>query len=66
VLAEGVVVGRIFRAAASPEGSPWMWALAFGRANTKQSAPSRRIGTFGLAVGAACAFSLAIAGQVLT
>src|SRR5215510_8003549 len=33
---------------------------------TRQSAPVRRIGTFGLAVGAACAFSLAIAGQVLT
>jgi hypothetical protein len=33
---------------------------------TKQSAPSRRIGTFGLAVGAACAFSLGIADQVLT
>jgi hypothetical protein len=28
---------------------------------TKQSASSRRIGTFGLAVGAACAFSLGIA-----
>ena len=35
-------------------------------ATTEQSAPSRRISTFGLAVGAACAFSLAIAGQVLT
>src|SRR3990172_2275442 len=35
-------------------------------ATTEQSAPLRRIGTFGLAVGAACAFSLAIAGQVLT
>src|SRR5258705_13902750 len=33
---------------------------------TRQSAPLRRIGTFGLAVGAACAFSLGIAGQVLT
>ena len=33
---------------------------------TGQSAPLRRIGTFGLAVGAACAFSLHIAGQVLT
>src|SRR6266851_4949777 len=33
---------------------------------TGQSAPLRRIGTFGLAVGAACAFSLDIAGQVLT
>jgi len=35
-------------------------------ATTKQSAPVRRIGTFGLAVGAACAFSLGIADQVLT
>ncbi len=24
VFADGAVVGRIFRAAASPEGSPWM------------------------------------------
>jgi hypothetical protein len=30
VLADGVVVGRIFYAAASPVGSPWMWSLAFG------------------------------------
>src|SRR5262249_1904614 len=30
VLADGVVVGRIFKAAASPVGSPWMWTLAFG------------------------------------
>ncbi len=35
-------------------------------ATTKQSAPARRIGTFGLAIGAACAFSLGIAVQVLT
>jgi hypothetical protein len=35
-------------------------------ATTEQSAPLRRIGTFGLAVGAAWAFSLGIAGQVLT
>src|SRR6266705_3230704 len=35
-------------------------------ATTKQSAPARRIGTFGPAVRAACAFSLGIAGQVLT
>src|SRR5262245_20266345 len=33
---------------------------------TRRSAPLRRIGTFGLAVGAACAFSLGIASQVLT
>jgi hypothetical protein len=31
VLAKRVVVGRIFHAAASPVGSPWMWTLAFGR-----------------------------------
>src|SRR6266849_9996061 len=36
------------------------------RTTTRQSAPLQRIGTFGLAVGAASAFSLAIAGQVLT
>src|ERR1700740_1600356 len=35
-------------------------------ATTRQPAPLRRISTFGLAVGAACAFSLSIAGQVLT
>src|SRR5260221_2437103 len=35
-------------------------------ATARQSAPLRRIGTFGLAVGAVCAFSLSIAGQVLT
>ena len=28
VLFEGVVVGRIFEAAASPAGTPWMWTLA--------------------------------------
>jgi len=35
-------------------------------ATTRQSAPLRRIGTFGLAIDAACAFSLSIAGKVLT
>ena len=30
VLADGVVVGRIMKAAASPEGTPWLWTLAFG------------------------------------
>jgi hypothetical protein len=30
VLADGVVVGRIFKANAAPVGSPWMWSLAFG------------------------------------
>jgi hypothetical protein len=30
VLAESVVVGRIFKANAAPVGAPWMWSLAFG------------------------------------
>ena len=30
VLANGVVVGRIMKAAASPVDAPWLWTLAFG------------------------------------
>jgi hypothetical protein len=30
VLADGVIVGRIFKANASPVGASWMWTLAFG------------------------------------
>ena len=30
MLADGVVVGRIFKANASPIGASWMWTLAFG------------------------------------
>jgi hypothetical protein len=30
VLADGVVVGRIMKANAAPEGTPWLWTLAFG------------------------------------
>jgi hypothetical protein len=45
VLAEGVVVGRIFHAAAAPVGSPWMWTLAYGfhedRNPTHGYAPTR-------------------------
>jgi hypothetical protein len=26
----GVVVGRIFKVHAAPQGTPWMWTLAFG------------------------------------
>jgi hypothetical protein len=29
VLADGDVVGRIYKANATPVGSPWMWTLAF-------------------------------------
>jgi hypothetical protein len=30
VVADGVVVGRIFKANPAPVGSPWLWTLAFG------------------------------------
>ena len=30
VLDEGVVVGRIMKAMAAPEGTPWLWTLAYG------------------------------------
>ena len=30
VLADGMVVGRIVKAAASPVGKPWMWTVLFG------------------------------------
>jgi hypothetical protein len=29
VLANGEIVGRIYKAHAAPAGSPWMWTLAF-------------------------------------
>ena len=31
VLAEGIVVGRIMKAAAAPVGAPWLWTLAYGQ-----------------------------------
>jgi hypothetical protein len=30
VLADGLVVGRIMKAIAAPEGKPWLWAVAHG------------------------------------
>jgi hypothetical protein len=30
VLADGIVVGRIFKANAAPAWEPWMWTLLFG------------------------------------
>jgi hypothetical protein len=44
VLADGVVVGRIFKAAASAPGTPWMWTLLFDyqdRTPTHGYAPTR-------------------------
>jgi hypothetical protein len=43
VLADGVVVGRIMKAAASPVGTPWLWTLTFGNHED-------RISTHGYAV----------------
>src|SRR5262249_36774050 len=31
VVCDGVVVGRIMKAAAAPVGEPWLWTLAFGQ-----------------------------------
>ena len=31
VLAEGIVVGRIMKAAAASVGAPWLWTLAYGQ-----------------------------------
>src|SRR5258708_28792101 len=44
VLADGVVVGRIVKAAASPVGKPWMWTVLFGPTRTahRPTAMSRR------------------------
>jgi hypothetical protein len=41
VLADGTVVGHIFRANAAPVGEPWMWTLAFGRTPTHGYAATR-------------------------
>jgi hypothetical protein len=45
VLADGEVVGRIYKAHAAPTGSPWMWTLAFwhheGRSPTHGYAATR-------------------------
>jgi hypothetical protein len=31
VVCDGVVVGRIMKAAAAPVSEPWLWTLAFGQ-----------------------------------
>jgi hypothetical protein len=44
VLADGTVVGRIFKANAAPVGSPWMWTLAFGyHEDRTPTAPDRGV-----------------------
>jgi len=29
--ADGLVIGRIFRASTAPAGTPWMWTLSYGQ-----------------------------------
>jgi len=45
MLADGIVVGRIMKAAASPVDAPWLWTRAFGhhedRTPTHGYAPTR-------------------------
>ena len=31
MLADGIVIGRVMKAAAAPVGTPWLWTLAFGQ-----------------------------------
>jgi hypothetical protein len=38
VLADGIVVGRIFKVHAAPVGSPWMWTSRFDPAHERQPA----------------------------
>ena len=38
VLADGIVVGRIFKVHAAPVGSPWMWTFRFDPARERQPA----------------------------
>src|SRR5262245_56776660 len=43
VLADGIVVGRLFKSLVAPVGMPWLWALAFGtmRVVTRRAAMLR-------------------------
>jgi hypothetical protein len=44
VLADGIVIGRVMKAAAAPVGTPWLWTLASGSMRTarQRTATSRR------------------------
>jgi hypothetical protein len=39
MLADGAVVGCIFKANAAPVGAPWMWTLAFGHHEHRTADP---------------------------
>jgi mercuric ion transport protein len=54
VLADGVVVGRIMKAAAVPAGVSWMWTLDFGHHGAEHAMRDRTLITTGI-VGAVVA-----------
>jgi hypothetical protein len=47
--ADGLIIGRIFKAITSPAGTPWMWTLAYGqdenRSRTHGYEPTREAAT---------------------
>jgi hypothetical protein len=45
VLADGAVIGRIWKVHAAPVGSPWMWTLDFGTTKIarRRTATRRRV-----------------------
>lgn len=38
IVDDGFVIGRIFKATASPAGKPWRWTLAYGQRATREAA----------------------------
>jgi hypothetical protein len=40
IVDDGFVIGRIFKATASPAGKPWRWTLAYGQREDRT--PTRR------------------------
>ena len=64
MLAEGVVVGRIVKVHAAPQGLPWVWRLAYGhhedRMRTHGYGPMREAAM--AAMAAMAAFSLRVSG----
>jgi hypothetical protein len=41
--ADGLVIGRIFRATTAPAGTPWIWMLACGERDDHGHEPTREV-----------------------